>query len=228
MALARRMAALPALPVNQQPDVVPSSQIPLSPSTQDLLRSGKAPEELEAEELQALNAELAEMPPELRPTISRESVVSSNSNASSIPLEQLRQMHNNLDRRLQPFWSSSVPNRQVILSIFASSEQEKGESIETTSFTPLEDGRQPLFTIQTSTDAQGTFSQIISIPYETICTNPEGLAIAFGGYEAEPKVRKQPSSTHVLTYSSSLYKLNSGHLQRHLLMKTKDILPLQR
>lgn len=188
MALARRMAALPPLPINQQPTVIPPSQIPLSPSMQDLLRSEKAPEELEAEELQALNAELDEMPPELRPTLSRESAASSNVNVSSIPLEQLRRMHDNLDRRLQPFWSSSIPNRQVILSIFASTEEEKGDSIETTSFTPLEDDRQPLFKIQTSTDAQGTFSQVISIPYETICTNPYSLGIAFGGYEAEPRL----------------------------------------
>jgi hypothetical protein len=188
MAIARRMAALPNLPPEIQGELSQRVQeLPLSPSTQDLLQlQTEASTDREAEEIRALNAELAELPAETRETLVKDTINPANA-ATSIPLEQLKRMHSNLDLRLQPFWSSGVPNRPVILSIFCENDSDKGETIETTSFTPLEEGRRPLFKIQTSTDAQGTFNQEISIPFETICTNPEGLSLAFGSYDVEPK-----------------------------------------
>jgi hypothetical protein len=177
MAIARRMAALPKIPSESQG--MRSNQPSPSQSTQDLLYR-------EADEMQALQAELAEMPAEMRPSLTHE--FSGSSNSDSVPLDQLKQMHANLDLRLQPFWASSVPNRPVTLSVFSHNEQEKGDKVDGTSYSPLTPGRQPIFTVQTSTDAQGTFSQQISIPFETICTNPEGLGIAFEPFETEPKV----------------------------------------
>jgi hypothetical protein len=181
------MAALPKLPVDEQAYIM-SNQPGFSRSTQNLLQSHESPEQREAEELEALNQELAEMPAELRPTLSRDSDIVQQSQA--VPLEELKRMHQTLDMRLQPFWSSSISNRSIILSIFVDQNQDQAETIEETSFTPLEQGRQPLFMIQTSTDAQGVFSQKISIPYERICTHHESLNIAFGGYDIEPKVRR--------------------------------------
>ncbi|CAG8731381.1 3501_t:CDS:2, partial [Acaulospora colombiana] len=193
MAIARRLAALPNLPPDIQGNVPTGvQQLPISPSTQDLLQlQGDASIDREAEELQALNAELAELPSETRETLAKDTVNPTTA-TMSVPLEQLKRMHSNLDLRLQPFWSSGIPNRPVILSIFCSNDSDQGETIETTSFTPLEEGRQPLFKIQTSTDAQGTFIQDISIPFETICTNPEGLSLAFGNYDTEPKAELGP------------------------------------
>ncbi|KAG8788635.1 hypothetical protein FRC15_003159 [Serendipita sp. 397] len=185
MAIARRMAALPQLPQEAQASI--PSNLPLSPSTQDLLRSHETSEEREAEELQALKAELAEMPPELRPSITNEVEVSI-SQGEGMSLDQLKRMHANLDLRLQPFWSSSIPNRPVIISIFTDFAQDNEDTIESTSFSPLDKRRHPIFQIQTSTDASGVFSQDISIPFETICTNPEALELAFGHYETEPKL----------------------------------------
>lgn len=189
MAIAKRMAALPKLPLDEQAHII-SNQPGFSRSTQNLLQSNESPEQREAEELEALNQELAEIPAELRPTLSRDSDIVQQS--QSISLEELRRMHQTLDTRLQPFWSSSIVNRAVIISIFVDHDQRPAETIEETSFTPLEQGRQPLFMIQTSTDAQGVFSQKISIPYERICTHPESLNIAFGGYDVEPKVGQFP------------------------------------
>ncbi|PVG03324.1 hypothetical protein CPB86DRAFT_772208 [Serendipita vermifera] len=188
MAIARRLAALPNLPPEVQAEISTNlQQLPVSPSTQDLLQLQEDASTDRDEELRALNAELAELPAETRETLV-EDAANPTIATTSIPLEQLKRMHSNLDFRLQPFWSSGVPNRPVILSIFCSNDNEQGESIETTSFTPLEEGRQPLFKIQTSTDAQGTFIQEISIPFETICTNPESLSLAFGNYDTEPKI----------------------------------------
>jgi hypothetical protein len=185
MAIARRMAALPKLPPDDILYAGRNPQSHLSPSTQDLLTPQVPEEDREAEEMQALNAELAEMPAELRPSITRETAAAA---PQSIPLDQLRRMHMNVDARLQPFWSSSVPNRPVKLSIFSAQEEDKDQIIQATSYTPLEQGRKPLFTVQTSTDAQGTFTEQVRIPYEVIATNPEALSIAFGGYDTEPKV----------------------------------------
>ena len=184
MAIARRMAALPKLPPDDVPYMGGNNHLHLSPSAQDLLQPQVSEEDREADEIQALNAELAELPDELRPSLSRESIATS----QSIPLDQLRRMHANVDTRLQPFWSSSVPNRPVKLSIFSAQEEDKDEIIQSTSYAPLPQGRRPLFTVQTSTDAQGIFTEQIAIPYETIATNPEALSIAFGGYNTEPKV----------------------------------------
>jgi hypothetical protein len=183
MAIARRMAALPRLPPDDATYLGANPHLNLSPSTQDLLQPQIPEEDREADEMQALNAELAELPFELRPSLSREA----NASTESIPLDQLRRMHANVETRLQPFWSSSVPNRPVKLSIFSAQEEDKDEIIQANSYTPLKQGRQPLFTVQTSTDAQGTFTEQITIPYETIATNPEALSIAFGGYDSEPK-----------------------------------------
>jgi hypothetical protein len=183
MAIARRMAALPRLPPDDAPYLGANPHLNLSPSTQDLLQPQIPEEDREADEMQALNAELAELPFELRPSLSREA----NASTQSIPLDQLRRMHANVETRLQPFWSSSVPNRPVKLSIFSAQEEDKDEIIQANSYTPLKQERQPLFTVQTSTDAQGTFTEQITIPYETIATNPEALSIAFGGYDSEPK-----------------------------------------
>jgi len=178
MAIARRMAALPPLPAG---DISYAGDDPqASSSTQDLLR----PQALEADEMQALRAELAEMPVELRPSITREMATT----PESIPPEQLRRMHANVNQRLQPFWASSIQNRPVKLSIFSAMEEDEDQIIQATSFSPLEQGRRPLFTVQTSTDAQGTFTEQIKIPYEIIATHPEALSIAFGGYNTEPKV----------------------------------------
>ncbi|KAG8834561.1 hypothetical protein FRC17_008395 [Serendipita sp. 399] len=182
MAIARRMAALPQLPPEAQIPI--PNNLPLSPSTQDLLQSHETSEQREADELQALNAELAEIPPELRPALTEVSVTQ----GDRIPLEQLKRMHANLDFRLQPFWSSSVPNRPIVLSVFPSSDQQHEDTIDSTSFTPLDRRARPLFQIQTSTDPQGVFSQEIAIPYETMCTHPEALGIAFGQYETEPEL----------------------------------------
>jgi hypothetical protein len=190
MAIARRMAALPKLPPESQG--MKSNQPSPTPSTNDLLQSHTRPEDRDAEEMQALQAELAEMPAEIRPAL----MFSGSSNSDSIPLDQLKQMHANLDLRLQPFWASAVPNRPVTLLVFSHNEQDKGEKFDATSYAPLTPGRQPIFTIQTSTDAQGVFNQQISIPFETICTNPEGLSIAFEPFETEPKVRQELCYKH--------------------------------
>lgn len=183
MALAKRLAALPRLPADV-PNNFSSGRASPASSTARITQPPNPSDQREAEEIQALNAELAELPQELRPSLTSDF----STQPDSVPLEQLRRMHANLDLRLQPFWSSSLSNRPVKLSIFSDTNSEEEETIQATSFVPLTSGRQPLFTVQTSTDAQGIFNQRISIPFETICTNPQGLSIAFEPFDTEPKV----------------------------------------
>lgn len=187
MAIARRMAALPQLPPEAQN--LGSYRPSASASSQSLVPLQAPSQEQVAEEMEALKEELAEMPDEMRPSLTRE--FSGSSTNENLSVDQLKRMHANLDLRLQPFWASAVTNRPVTLSIFSGIEGDKDGTIDATSYTPLESGRQPLFTVQTSTDAQGIFSQQIMIPYETLCTNPEGLGIAFESFETEPRVRFQ-------------------------------------
>jgi len=103
MKMAKSFAALPPLPVESAQDGVPGSgvlpQQAWSRSEQDLLRKLPPPplEISEEDELNAIQAELEQLPSHLRSDLYPESVA----NASDISLPELKKMHENLDLRLQ-------------------------------------------------------------------------------------------------------------------------------
>jgi hypothetical protein len=108
---------------------------------------------------------------------------------AALPLEELKKLHANLNGRLEPFWSSVLANRKVKVSIhvsppgstekedllidFGNDEIPKSESEESGS-------KEPLSTKDVLTTPDGDFQQKLRIPWESLCTHPKALYIAFG------------------------------------------------
>jgi len=93
----------------------------------------------------------------------------------SLPDSLIRQMHANLEARLQPFWSSVLPNRTVRISLFASphiDDPSKG--------LPQDEELRPITSVEAITQADGSFQAQIVIQYEQLCHHPTSLHIAFG------------------------------------------------
>lgn len=101
----------------------------------------------------------------------------------SIPAETLRKLHDNLEQRLQPFWSTVLASRTVRIHLFGSphhytspteAEDEK-EAIneESSSYGPV--GAQDVVT-----GVDGSFQAHFVIKWEDLCQNPSALHIAFG------------------------------------------------
>jgi hypothetical protein len=100
--------------------------------------------------------------------------------------EQLRAFHENLDTRLQPFWSSAL-QRRVQLSIYpvripdvqhGLHERKRGNEPDMPE--PDLEG-EPLMRNVFSTDAQGLFSLKITVPWERIVSHGPSLKMVFDG-----------------------------------------------
>lgn len=106
------------------------------------------------------------------------SSVRSNTHVASITPDMdvgiLRQLHANLDARLQPFWSSKLENRTIRVTLYTqppgTPSPGRGELRE-----PV-----PLASVQVQTNAQGYFAQKFSISFDELCTHDQALHIAFG------------------------------------------------
>ncbi|KAG9104237.1 hypothetical protein FRC06_004221 [Ceratobasidium sp. 370] len=85
----------------------------------------------------------------------------------------LRQLHANLDARLQSFWSSKLENRTVRVSLYA----QPPDIVVPKS--------QPLASAQVQTSAQGYFAHGFNIAFEQLCTHDQALHIAFGSHTEE-------------------------------------------
>ena len=95
--------------------------------------------------------------------------------------EVIRRLHENLERRLQPFWSSVIPNRTVRLHLFATPHQgylKKGEESEEDLSLDAENG--PLVSQDVLTAVDGSFQAKFRINWEKLCHHPQALHIAFG------------------------------------------------
>ncbi|KAF9482532.1 hypothetical protein BDN70DRAFT_929916 [Pholiota conissans] len=103
----------------------------------------------------------------------------------SMPIDVIRRLHANLERRLQPFWSSVLPNRTVRLLVFASPHNEQteysssnlGESDDEIS-SDIERGLLAYQDVTTSAD--GSFQVKFKVSWEDLCYHPKALHIAFG------------------------------------------------
>lgn len=121
------------------------------------------------------------------------------------PTELLR-LHTNLSERLQPFWSRSLPNRRIRLSLYSTvphlSEYIPDE--------PVDDpAKKPIFTQEVDTDQQGSFEARLHIPWDSICVHPGALQIAFGDPQEEYQLYVQAEMVPRDTLSakiSSLYE----------------------
>ncbi|KAH7335491.1 hypothetical protein B0J17DRAFT_670361 [Rhizoctonia solani] len=107
----------------------------------------------------------------------------SNTDVGSISPEMdvgvLRQLHANLDARLQPFWSSKLDNRLVRIKLYAQP------------LDPLSSGRNqikdpaPLMVTTVKTNTQGYFSHKFSLSFEDLCTHDQTLGLAFGDHKTD-------------------------------------------
>ncbi|KIM44765.1 hypothetical protein M413DRAFT_442723 [Hebeloma cylindrosporum] len=208
--LAKGFASLPKI-VENAADVLPytSSLARLSPSTEALLANVKLPprpvEITDDYDVDALERQLrrAKYIPDDQASFSDTSSPSSRSstpdianvgssniigvNAGTISNilqgngEVIRQLHANLEKRLQPFWSSVIPNRTVRLHLFATPHRdhlEQGEESEEDISFDGDNG--PLVSQDVFTAVDGSFQAKFRINWEELCRHPQALHIAFG------------------------------------------------
>lgn len=108
--------------------------------------------------------------------------------AGSMANDVIKRLHANLEKRLQPFWSSVLPNRTVRLHLFASPHQGQKETTTPRRPTAEEDEDElmfdsqngPLVSQDVTTAADGSFQVKFSINWEELCHHPTALQIAFG------------------------------------------------
>ncbi|KAF8677396.1 hypothetical protein RHS04_05967 [Rhizoctonia solani] len=86
----------------------------------------------------------------------------------------LRQLHANLDGRLQPFWSSKLDNRTVRIKLYA----QPYSSRRTQDSTPIQ-------VVHVKTTPQGYFSHKFRLTFEDLCTHDQTLGLAFGDHTAD-------------------------------------------
>lgn len=93
--------------------------------------------------------------------------------------------HRNLQIRTAPFWSSILPNRRILLDIYAipPPTSSSGASNQETKEPPAEE--HALFSFELTTDGNGHFTRVLTIPWETLCTNPPSVAMAFEADESQ-------------------------------------------
>ena len=158
--------------------------------------------DLEQELLQALGDSLNDQPNEEIDTSSLSESQGDGTPAIQLegPLQnvsssaELRRLHENLDLRLQPFWSSTLPNRAIHISIYA--QESPSTSGDVTSETSTSE---PIHTTSVMTNQEGFFSQRFTIPYEKLCTHPSTLDMVFGN----------PQQTRILSIHADLFPTGS-------------------
>lgn len=89
-----------------------------------------------------------------------------------------KRLHHNLESRLQPFWSTTLPNRIVRLSLFASKQSPAIQSSHSHDKDGLDHG--PVYTEDILTTADGSFTHRFTVPWADLCTHAGALHIAFG------------------------------------------------
>lgn len=104
--------------------------------------------------------------------------------------DDLRKLHDNLEARLHPFWSSSLGSRTIHISIYATDPRKKDffKSPAMGSDTSEEDynvQRQPVVSADVMTAADGSFQKRFLIPWDRMCVHPATLHIAFGDHNLE-------------------------------------------
>jgi hypothetical protein len=96
---------------------------------------------------------------------------------------RLRTAHSNLDARLTPFWSKSIVDRRISLSLYCVKVDLNAHSHHANESAPTnttKDLGAPLATTEARTDDQGLFNVHVAIPWERLCTHPPALDLAFG------------------------------------------------
>jgi hypothetical protein len=119
----------------------------------------------------------------------------------------LRRQHTNLERRLQPFWSSVLPGRTVRLHLFALPSHPHEEQH------PDHPAYSPIDSQDVVTAADGSFQVVFRVPWTELCQHPAALHIAFGDQSEEHELllnaQLLPLSTSAPSSSTSLLSVRS-------------------
>lgn len=236
-------AASPGPTATARPD--PAQLKGLSPSTEDLLKSKDLPprpEEISEQlEVQALenqfqhashDAEAEPIRPSSSSTASSCSIPRSNSISSqssfdtdpdnspppmpaSLSRADIQRLHDNLELRLRPFWSSVLSNRTIRIRLYTASEvpdapnpmasfpsklglpgpSTSSVSRSNSSFSlhpqkpkQIKPKGNPLATARVTTGADGSFQHRFILPWDSLCQHESGVHIAFGEKDLEHDV----------------------------------------
>ncbi|TIA92255.1 hypothetical protein E3P81_01580 [Wallemia ichthyophaga] len=171
MKLARSFAALPPLPnttassqetfssVEEELEELEASNIPKSEQEQIQL-------ELKAESARTGGSNTApgrwNEQPRVANMMKPQQLERQQASVPSIPLEKLHTMHANMNKRLQPFWSSILPNRILKLNVYAV----WGTPVDRTVDEVPE--AKPVATTQVRTNQQGHFEYVFNIKIDNI------------------------------------------------------------
>jgi hypothetical protein len=117
----------------------------------------------------------------------------SSSSSETRPIERvpfaarnIQELHANLERRLMPFWSSTLSNRTVRLSLYASEEaasiaQALGDEVSDFDQPKL----RPIDSRKVITAQDGSFQIKFGVPWDVLCKHPDGIQVALGKVTTE-------------------------------------------
>lgn len=168
MGIAKRFAALPALPNASQVSNVMEDTISSSPTEMDnvdLPMSSSPPRHYSAR-----------APPSRQSSTASTSSRTGKSDIAFTDPDQLSLAYEYLDHRLRPFWSSVLPYRRVAITMYTVP-LNRGEPPPTPTDETFE--QEPLMRTTFTTNSQGIWQHHFVIPWERICTHPPSVGMAF-------------------------------------------------
>ena len=156
--------------------------------------------------------------------------------AGSTPTEVLRRLHANIERRLQPFWSSVLQNRIMRLHLFTSASGPNPHVSQSDKFS-FDPENGPLASQDVITGVDGSFQAKFCLKWDELCHHPQGLHIAFGDdvehevmvvaqllprasvpvgvAHAQNRMRSSSPSPSIFSSASGSYDSNNPYTQQH-------------
>ena len=119
--------------------------------------------------------------------LSSETRSKASSPAQSLPTDVIRRLHANLEQRLQPFWSSVLPNRIIRLHLFASPSALNPNANQSDKLT-FDHEHGPLASQDVITGVDGSFHAKFRLTWDELRHHPQALHIAFGEDVVEDEV----------------------------------------
>ncbi|CDZ96663.1 Domain of unknown function DUF2183 [Phaffia rhodozyma] len=111
--------------------------------------------------------------------------------------QSLMDMHTNLATRLQPFFASVIPNREVVLQVRPrlSTVEEDGMAGNRSNKEEKHERGRPLFEMRVVTSLNGTFMETIRIPWGSLVEDPECLDLIFPERVSDRRRKNSQSSS---------------------------------
>lgn len=105
---------------------------------------------------------------------------------ASLMTSTLQELHSNLERRLMPFWSSSLSNRTIRISLYASEEAVSiAQALGKEAYDVCGPNLRPIASQKVTTAQDGSFQFKFGIPWRVLSNHPGCLQVAFGDVAEE-------------------------------------------